>query len=74
MANPLLFPLLGWARKLRYPTLFKITGVLFLLSVLVPDPLPFVDEILLGLGTLLLAQWKTRSNTIDHQSQRKGRP
>lgn len=61
MANPLLLPLLSWARKLRYPTLFKITGMLFALSVLVPDPLPFVDEILLGLGTLLLANWKDRS-------------
>lgn len=63
MANPLLLPLLSWARKLRYPTLFKITGVLFMLSVLVPDPLPLVDEILLGLGTLLLANWKDRSKT-----------
>jgi hypothetical protein len=72
MANPLLLPLLGWARKLRYPTLFKITGALFLISVLVPDPLPFIDEILLGLGTLLLAQWKDRSRTIDGTSQNNG--
>ncbi|QOD90237.1 hypothetical protein H2514_08290 [Lysobacter sp. CW239] len=72
MANPLLLPLLGWARKLRYPTLFKITGALFLISVLVPDPLPFIDEILLGLGTLLLAQWKDRPKTIDGTSQNNG--
>ena len=29
MANPMLLPLLGWARKLRYPTLFKITALVF---------------------------------------------
>lgn len=60
MANPLLLPLLAWARRLRYPTLFKLTAALFAISVLLPDPLPFVEEIMLGLGTLLLANWKSR--------------
>ena len=63
MSSPLLLPLLEWARKLRYPTLFKITAALFAFSVLLPpglDPIPFLDEILLGLGTLLLANWKNR--------------
>jgi len=64
MASPLLLPLLSWARKLRYPTLFKITAALFALTVFVPDPIPFVDEILLGLGTLLLANWKNRKGAI----------
>ena len=66
MASPLLLPLLNWARKLRFPTLFKITATLFVLNVFIPDPIPFVDEILLGLGTLLLANWKDRKATIDH--------
>ncbi|MEP6908471.1 MAG: DUF6116 family protein [Pseudoxanthomonas sp.] len=70
MATPLLLPVLNWARKLRYPTLFKITGALFLLTLVVPDPIPFVDEILLGLGTLLLANWKNRKdNVIDPSGQ-----
>ncbi len=60
MANPLLLPIIDWARKLRFPTLFKLTAGLFLLSLLVPDPLPFLEEILLGLGALLLANWKDR--------------
>lgn len=66
MASPLLLPLLNWARKLRFPTLFKITAILFVVNVFIPDPIPFVDEILLGLGTLLLANWKDRKVTIDH--------
>lgn len=64
MATPLLLPLFNWARKLRYPTLFKITGALFLLTLVVPDPIPLVDEILLGLGTLLLANWKNRKGPV----------
>ncbi|MCF7220604.1 DUF6116 family protein [Marilutibacter chinensis] len=64
MANPILLPLMDWARKLRYPTLFKITAVAFAISVLWPfDPVPFLDEIVLGLGTLLLANWKDRNKT-----------
>ncbi|HET8818122.1 MAG TPA: DUF6116 family protein [Xanthomonadaceae bacterium] len=61
MPNPLLVPFLAFARRLRYPTLFKVTAVLFAVSILWPfDPIPFIDEILLGLGTLLLANWKDR--------------
>jgi hypothetical protein len=33
---------------------------LFVLDILVPDPIPFIDEILLGLGTLLFASWRRR--------------
>ena len=65
MATPLLLPLLNWARKLRYPTLFKITAALFVFSILLPpglDPIPFLDEILFGLATLLLANWKNRKD------------
>lgn len=65
MPSPLLLPLLEWARKLRYPTLFKITAALFVVSVLLPpglDPLPVLDELLFGLGTLLLANWKRRKD------------
>lgn len=46
--------------RLRFPQLALLTGSLFLLTLVVPDPLPFVDEILLGLGTLLLTSWKRR--------------
>ena len=61
MPSPLLVPFLAFARRLRYPTLFKVTAALFAISLLWPfDPIPLIDEILLGLGTLLLANWKRR--------------
>ena len=62
MSSLMLQPLMQWARKLRYPTLFKITAALFVVTLFLPDPVPFVDEILFGLGTLLLANWKRRKD------------
>lgn len=56
-----LAPFLRWAGRLRHPTLFKLTAAAFAVNLLVPDMIPFIDEILLGLGTLLLANWKERS-------------
>ncbi|MCC6757199.1 MAG: hypothetical protein IT474_04440 [Arenimonas sp.] len=53
---------LAYAAKLRFPTLFKLTAILFAVNLLVPDFIPFIDEILLGLGTALLASWKARRN------------
>ena len=44
--------------RLRFPYLFLLTAGVFFLDVLVPDLVPFVDEILLGLGTLLLSRLK----------------
>lgn len=60
MPNPLLGPLLAYAARLRFPTLFLIAMTLFVVDVVVPDVVPFADEILLGLGTLLLSSWKKR--------------
>ena len=61
MPNPLVSPLLRWLGRLGFPKLFMITAVLFVADMLSFDPIPFLDEILLGLGTLLLASWKNRS-------------
>jgi hypothetical protein len=33
---------------------------LFILDFFIPDAIPFVDEILLGLGAALLGSWKKR--------------
>ncbi|GIX36826.1 MAG: hypothetical protein KatS3mg127_0065 [Silanimonas sp.] len=56
----LIAPLLQFAGGLRFRTLFFLTAALFVASLLLPDPLPFLDEVLLGLATLLLSQWKKR--------------
>lgn len=58
MPNPLLGPILRWFGKLSYPRLFLFTAALFVADTLIPDFIPFADELLLGLGTLLLANFK----------------
>ena len=58
MPNPLLGPLLAFAGRLRFPTLFLLTAGLFVLDLLIPDMIPLADEILLGLGALLFSTWK----------------
>lgn len=63
MANLLIAPLLRWVERLSYPRLFLVTAVLFVIDVIVPDFIPFADELLLGLGTLLLANWKKRGGS-----------
>jgi hypothetical protein len=52
--------LLRFAAGLRFPRLLAITAVLFLLDLIIPDMIPFVDEILLGLLSLMLASLKKR--------------
>jgi hypothetical protein len=49
-----------FAAGLRFPTLFKLMAALFVLDFFIPDLVPFYDEILLALGTLLLGSLKRR--------------
>jgi hypothetical protein len=49
-----------FAAGLRYPTLFGLVAALFVIDLLVPDLIPFIDEILLALGTLLLGSLRRR--------------
>jgi hypothetical protein len=65
MANPLLGPVMRWLGRLSYPRLFMVAAALFVGDLLVPDFIPFVDELLLGLGTLLLANFKNRKGAPD---------
>lgn len=65
MANPLLSPVLRFFGRLSYPRLFALTAALFVFDVVIPDFVPFIDELLLGLGTLLLANWKKRKDPAD---------
>ncbi len=64
MVNPLLAPVLRFFGRLSYPRLFAISAALFVFDLVIPDFVPFIDEILLGLGTLLLANWKKRNDPV----------
>ena len=60
MQIPVLAALLQWAGRLRFPQLFALTAGLFLVDLIIPDPIPFADELLLGLLTLLFASWRAK--------------
>jgi hypothetical protein len=61
-----------WASGLRFPTLLAVIGSLFALDVLIPDLIPFVDEILLGLFTMLLAMVR-RKKAAPHAEVTEGK-
>ena len=58
LRTPGIGTLLAFGGRLRFPLLFSITALLFLIDLVVPDVIPFVDEVLLGLFALLLSRWK----------------
>ena len=60
MPNPITRPLLRWAERLRYPRLAMLIASLFVVDLIVPDFIPFIDEILLGLATLLMTNLRAR--------------
>lgn len=80
MSNPLLAPILGYASRLRFPTLFKIVAALFIIDLVTPDLIPILtfgmpfDEILMGALTLLLASWKGRNETPEQASSPASKP
>jgi len=60
MANPLLGPVLRYFSRLSHPRLFAVIAGLFALDLVIPDLIPFADELLLGLATVALGNWKRR--------------
>ncbi len=78
MPHPLTGPALGFASRLRHPTLFKLTVALMLVSWLWPfDPIPFIDEIATALAVMVLGNWHRRDeppanpDVIEGQSRRE---
>jgi hypothetical protein len=59
--------LLQYGSNLRFPRLLAVAAVLFVIDLLIPDPLPLLDEVLLGLISLLLASLKKRDNDMSRK-------
>jgi hypothetical protein len=62
--------LVRFAAGLRFPRLLALTAALFVLDLIIPDVIPFVDEILLGLMSLLLASLKNRNGRVPRDMNR----
>ncbi len=50
------------ADQLRFKNLFFMVLALFFVDLLIPDFIPFIDEIILGLLAIILANWKKERN------------
>lgn len=49
---------LAYANQLKFKNLFLIVLSLFVTDIFVPDFIPLIDEIILGLLAIILANWK----------------
>jgi Family of unknown function (DUF6116) len=52
--------LLRWASGLRFPYLFLLTALLFIFNLFVPDVVPVVDELIMGLAAMTLASFRKK--------------
>lgn len=60
MANPIVAPILMFLSRLSFPRLFVLAASLWAVDMVVPDIIPFIDELMLGIVTLLLASFRKR--------------
>jgi hypothetical protein len=50
--------------NLRFPGLFALLAAVTLLDIFIPDFIPFLDEIVLAILTMIFALWKERRTTV----------
>ena len=56
---------LAYADKLKFRNLFLIVVSLFFIDLVVPDFIPLIDEIILGLLAIILANWKEDRRRVE---------
>ncbi len=66
--------LLSFLGGLRFPQLFVLLAVIFLVDLFVPDLLPFVDEAVFGLLTLMTGMWRDRRPPPDKPPEKNVTP
>ncbi len=67
----------GWRKavdRLSSSQIFWLVTILFLLDLAIPDPLPFVDEVLLGLLSVLVARWQIGRSSTEEEDEAKPPP
>jgi Family of unknown function (DUF6116) len=46
--------------RLKFPKLLALFLTLWILDMIIPDPIPFFDEIMLALATAIFGLWRER--------------
>lgn len=64
--------IMRWAGRLRFPYLFALTAVLFVFNLFMPDALPLIDELIMGLIAALLASLRKPKEEADEDGQEPG--
>ncbi|MDJ0866210.1 MAG: hypothetical protein QNK03_08895 [Myxococcota bacterium] len=59
-----LVALARWAERLRYPQLFALLVLGFAIALVVPDPIPVLDELLLGLAALAVSRLRRSDEEV----------
>ena len=62
---PIIETFLKNANQLKFKNLFFLVVGLFIIDLLVPDFIPFIDEIILGLLAIILGNWKKERKQDD---------
>lgn len=62
---PIIETFLKNANQLKFKNIFFLVVGLFIIDLLVPDFIPFIDEIILGLLAIILANWKKERKQDD---------
>ncbi len=62
--------ILSFVERLRFPWLVLLAGLLFVANLLIPDPIPLVDELLMGLVMLALGRIRKPRSTIESSGNR----
>ncbi len=65
--SPVVAIVVGFFSRLRFPVLFALTAIAFLVDLVVPDMIPFADELALGLIAALLAAWRKQRAPEDER-------
>ena len=55
---------LEYANRLKFKNLFVLILVLFILDVFVPDMVPMLDEIILGVLAIILGNLKKKASAV----------
>ena len=58
--------------RLRFPYLFVAALALLAVNLVIPDPIPFFDELLLALGAAMIASFKKKDGDDEDDDGRRG--
>ncbi|MFW5926725.1 MAG: DUF6116 family protein [Wenzhouxiangella sp.] len=70
LAGKVLAPLRRFLERRRFPTLFVVLAALFAVNLFVPDPLPFVDELIMLVVAVIVGAFRRRRGE-DRESEKR---